>query len=987
MSIEQSRLEDFLSTEELSQASADALPDTQAAPLDEGLSDVATPDEESIQVAGPVDAATRWVSQRAARAARKGPKVAAGTMENHAGVLITNEADPAVAAQVVADQAQRTQRAATVRARPAVAGGTGGQRAITGAPPTEPLNLDKQGLWNSVADSPDLDSMAAMIQSVNTAYGITQPTVLTHAEVKAKAAQHGLDKVIEDAVTGGMNIDVSKVYTLLDGMTSGAMHLDELAQKIKANPLDAKLAVEFQQALTLQGTLQKTVKGVQVDIARALGVFRIPRQGRDVAAIQNLLAESGGLNNMAQLAERYLMLPTQAAKNKLAERTMSSNVADLWFTTWINGLLSSPITHARNVLGNASFMAYQIPERVVAGVAGNIRHAFGADDFATMGDAWAHMSAIPAGILDGLALGAKSFMENAPTDPIGKIENAMQTKGKLSEQFGVAGDWAKALDFYGTVITLPGRALMSEDEFFKAVAYRSELAMMANRGRRDEYARLLQAGVPDAQAKAQADAWAKAAMDDPTEEMDKAALAAARVATFTKPLDGTLADVQSVLMHPLARLYFPFVRTPANIMLETLKRTPAAFVSPSFWHAVKSGGPEADAAIAKATMGSAIMLGIGATVLGDRITGAGPGDRKRKQALQNQGWQPFSIVFSNDEVTPDDLARFNELTGGMVRVGPDKTYVSYAGIEPLASILAMGASAAETALEAEDMQDAERWVFASSMAAFDYLGKQPMLAGMSKLVSDLGQGTESAKSFFISLLNNIGKTGTGFLIGGSPAGAFQAAARALERMANPEASNTMPPDMNTPAPVKGFWQALNDYRASIPGLASGLPPKLNAWGEPQTKQMFGDARDFVNPFFRSGGKLSEADAIMVALKMPIPKVETKQEFKLQMGDKVGVGTVDLSAEQFNKLLTYTNEVDFGGKTIKRAIVDVFQAPGFASLPIDKQRSTIAGMYSDALRVAREKLFNEDAALREAARANAEWRIASPDTPQSIFTGF
>ena len=69
---------------------------------------------------------------------------------------------------------------------------------------------------------------------------------------------------------------------------------------------------------------------------------------------------------------------------------------------------------------------------------------------------------------------------------------------------------------------------------------------------------------------------------------------------------------------------------------------------------------------------------------------------------------------------------------------------------------------------------------------------------------------------FLHAAVDVAKTGTGFLVGGSPAGVFQAAARTIERMANPEASNTMPPDMNTPAAVKGFWQALNEYRASIP---------------------------------------------------------------------------------------------------------------------------------------------------------------------------
>lgn len=990
MTIAQSKLDDFLNTKDLAEASADALPDTQPATAD--VAEVAldpAPDapidfSQGEQVAGPIDTVSRWVTQRAAKATRSLPKIARGETRKIGEVIVANEADPVVAAKAIADQAQTVQQAASKRNAPVVTGGTGGKPALAAKPTDYPINLDKQGVWNNLNEVADADSLRAWVHEVNKIEDIRHPVTMTKADVITKAQEHGLQDVVEKTLTGGMNIDPAEVYAMLDGMTAGARKLDELANKVRANPLDSNLAVEFQQALALQGTLQKAVKGVQVDIARSLGVFRIPREGKDTAAIQQMIDQSGGLNDIAQLAERYLMLPTQAARNKLAERSMSTNIKDLWFTTWINGLLSSPVTHARNIGGNAAFAAYQIPERALAGVIGNIRHAFGAEDFATMGDAWAYASALPSGILDGLALGAKSFKENMPSDPVGKIESALHQRGNLAEQFDVTGNWGKVLDWYGTAVTLPGRALMAEDELFKAVAYRGELSAIVNRGRRQEYNRLIGTGITDAQAKAQADTWARAALADPTEEMDKAALAAARTATFTAPLEGGLADLQSTLHHPLLKLYFPFVRTPANIMLETLKRTPAAFVSPSFWSAVKAGGHEADAAIAKATFGSALIFGIGATALGDRITGAGPSDSKRAEAMKNQGWQPFSVVFSKDEVSAEDIRTFNDITGGMVRVGPDKVYVSYAGIEPLSSLLAMGASASETALEADDMQVSEKWLFAATMASMEYLGKQPMLAGVSKLVSDLGQGSESAKSFFVSLLNNVGKTGTGFLIGGSPAGVYQAAARAFERMADPTTSNTMPPDMDAPAPVKGFWQALNEYRASYPG--NSLPPKLNVWGEVQERG-FGDARDLIDPFFVSNGKLSEADAVLVALKMPINKPKTKQEFDMVVGGLPGKGTVDLSAEQYNRLLEYTNEFRFGNYgTVKQAIVKTFKDPAFARLPIEMQRHTISGLYSDALSAAKMRLFNEDRDLQDRVRDNAEWRSGHPDTPSSIFLG-
>jgi hypothetical protein len=479
-------------------------------------------------------------------------------------------------------------------------------------------------------------------------------------------------------------------------------------------------------------------------------------------------------------------------------------------------------------------------------------------------------------------------------------------------------------------------------------------------------------------------------MDTPSVELDKAALLASRVATFTAPLEGFLGKLGQTLQHPIAKLYFPFVRTPANIMLETLKRSPAAFVSPSFWNAVKTGGAERDMAIAKATFGSGLMFAIGTTVLGDRITGSGPSDLAKQEHLKAQGWQPYSFVYAKSDVSEEELATFTRLTGGMVKVGPDKVYVSYAGIEPISALLAMGATASETALESDDMSQAEKWMFAATMASMDYLGKQPMLTGLGRLVADLGQAGKNDKSYFVSLLNNASHTATAFAIGGSLAGFASSAVKAFERMTDPTTSNTMSPDMDTPAPVKGFWKAINEYRAGLPGASGGLPPALNVWGETRQRG-FGDARDLIDPFFVSKGKLSEADAVLVALGHPIKKPGTKQEFQTEFlgefGNMAGKGKVDLSAQQYNLMLQYANEVKFGASgTVKDAIVNIYQSPGFSRLPPEMQQNTIAGLYGQALVAGKMRLLQEDVSLQDAVRANAEWHSGHPNQPSSYFLG-
>jgi hypothetical protein len=144
--------------------------------------------------------------------------------------------------------------------------------------------------------------------------------------------------------------------------------------------------------------------------------------------------------------------------------------------------LSSPVSHAKNIVSNTLFGAYQIPERMVAALYGNVlptgvrswralvpgseAEKVGMDEALTMA------LSVRNGLVEGMQLASTAWKNNAPNDLMSKIEmqrgNATPTIS--SGAFGLEQDtWiAKGLDFYGTAVTLPGRALMTGMNFLRA---------------------------------------------------------------------------------------------------------------------------------------------------------------------------------------------------------------------------------------------------------------------------------------------------------------------------------------------------------------------------------------------------------------------------------------------------------------------------------------------------------------------------------------
>ena len=814
----------------------------------------------------------------------------------------------------------------------------------------------------------DDDGLKQFIESTARAYGADKIEKVSYKEIAQKAADEGYDedfiaRIIDPNVA--TEADASKAYKMLLAITDAGKRAYDLGEKVKeakkAGKLTPELASQFQQAVALEGVLLKAARGRQADIARTLGIFS---QARETTAMRGqmleaIMSEAGGIESVHDLATKYTALDSRAGRATLSEKTIGGSVKDIWFSTWINGLLSNPTTHAKNIAGNLFFGAYQIPERAVASAIGSARNFLfkGGEQGIKMNEVQAQAVGFLQGIREGGDIAITAFKKNESTDPFTKIEAARAGRDEFDIDFGdsdTGKHLGNALRYWGKFVTLPGRALMAEDEFFKAVGYRMELNSLAVREGNKMYENLVKSGIAPDDASKQSSQLVADLLANPTADIDEAAKSASRTVTFTRELEPSLQGIQRAAQNPLIKMFVPFVRTPTNIALEAMARTPGLnFASPRFWGDFNAGGIRRDQAMARVTLGGALLYGAGSYALEGRITGYGPMRSEDKQALEGSGWQQFSIVFDKADVDPDTLAEFEQITS--VKYGPDKVYVSYAGLEPLSTLLAIASTSGEYAMMNPGNEDMEKMATGGALGIYQYLADQPMLQGFGEIMKIFTSGKKDAPSMLAEILRKSTKQVSEFAIGGSPVGAHSSFVAGIERLMDPTKSNTMPSTMavtSTEPASRGFWEAVNYYKSRNPLTSDSLPRALDPLtGEVKTVGK-GNFYELFSPFKTSDGKLSPAHATLVEFGVP-----------MYIPDK-SIDGVSLSASQYNRWI----ELATADGMLADTIASYGKNPGMQSKATEdlaQVQAMISKEISEAYSRAKQMLIAEDRDLFDA----------------------
>lgn len=438
-------------------------------------------------------------------------------------------------------------------------------------------------------------------------------------------------------------------------LVQSADEVREAALKARNGTDEDKLA--FHETALKHAAIQEQVAGLTAEAGRALASFKIMAKGTGEAKdIGKILAEMGGRDTLADIAQKITELDTPQQISKFMADARKVKTSDQLLEAWINALLSGPQTHATNILSNTLTALWAVPETAVAAGIGKARQLLtgSKEERVLAGEAGARLFAMAQGTKEGIIAGWKTFKTEVPSFQEGKIE-ANQYRTIPSAKISAFG---RDFEVGGKQIRLPGRFLMAEDEVFRAIAMRQELSALA-------YRRASREGLTG-------DAFAERVgqlLDNPTKTMMDKAREAAAEQTFTKPLGRTGAAVQQFAnSHPAAKVVMPFIRTPVNIVKYYGERSPFGLLSKNIRAdlAGENGAIARDTAQARLTLGTAVATMAAGLAAEGSITGGGPTDPAERAVMFLNGWQPYSVKIGD-------------------------TWYSYGRLEPLGMMLGIAA--------------------------------------------------------------------------------------------------------------------------------------------------------------------------------------------------------------------------------------------------------------------------------------------------------
>ena len=627
--------------------------------------------------------------------------------------------------------------------------------------------------------------------------------------------------------------------------------------------------------------------------------------------------------------------------NKVAAGTQGSKAMNITMEYWMNSLLSSPLTQGVNLLGAAGIYHLKAAEGMVGGILGGDKAV--AKGIAT------NIYKLES-IKEAWAWAKHSLKTDQPVlTPDARMYDDTADRGHAiaSEKEGTFGD---AINFIGTIVRSPSRALLAGDEFFKQLNYRffirseayanalkkgsspeeaakaAEVALdmsLTGQGRhlsdraigmeayefvnRQDELRM-EAGKPRFSAEerdqelkryfVKHDGGLRApltGMDqaDPRLRLPDAGLAYAKEGTATTDIP-SIQEPLGRLAHyfPPAKMVFPFVRTPTNLLKMGFERTAlgsaAQFIREAshgeFLERLKKTndtGTAREKAQLKGMMATtaATTYGLVSYVYmnGEWISGMGPKNRDESKALRASGWQPYSI-----------------------RIG-DKWF-SYRRMDPISTTLGILADMAE-APKYHDLDDPEvNGLMTVGMTAFmNNITNQSFVEGIKNLFD-----VASDPSTF----------GTRFV--GSLAGGF------VPNIVN----HTQ--NLGEDKMLRETRSWFDHVLARVPSQSSKLPPRRNFMGEAQMIENGAPMLGAVNPFYFSNVSKNPEDVeisrLLHGFQMPNSKIG-------------GASALDLKNMQtpqgqdaYDRYLELSSTTKVGGKTLREQLRGLVENPNYKLLP-------------------------------------------------------
>ncbi len=817
-----------------------------------------------------------------------------------------------------------------------------GMAALTGEkPPETAFNMPLMDTDESVKQT-----MMVLAERVQTPRGTFKGW-----EEAAEAAGFGA-KFIQDVTSGKLKVSPENVILAGKAQVGIMEHLDGLLAKVADGSATPTELAEATQAVAFSNYLQQSIKNYQTNIAQSLAVMRMPRG--TTKEVMQILEQFGNQTDLTKFAQAYLDVKTPQGKADLIRSMAQGNVWEKMFGVYVNGMLAGAGSHVKNALSNTVFFLPRAAERVGAATLGGVRRAvgIGSDDVYEFAELPAMLVATPTAIRNGWQLMSHAFVNGVPkgwTDP-GKI--ARQQARMDLFNYRADSPYALGIKALNTVFTLPGRALMTADEFFKGLNYTFELTAEATRTGIVAYDDALKAGKTAAEAAVERANAVDQFLLEPPEHVQQLA----EIGTFTQKLEGAIGKLQAdatpnTPMKLALRMIVPFISTPVNVMSQAVQRTPFAPFTSGFRQAVSQGGKEADMAFTKVGLGAAAMYSFAEMSSSNIFTGSGPGEKGTREAMIRQGWQPYSIVLDfdgSDEEVRQALSKFptNVRFGSGDYAG--KVFISYQGLEPVGALIAMAADYTDYARYEQDDSRLNAYIGGAIFGLGNYILESPFLQGIATMNSLLGGQSPNSRQQLIKTINGLAEFATT-----SGIKAVQPLSRAFtsvkEQVDPLRRDYQMNP--NAPAGLKGVMDALNKWKANTPGLSEGLPPLLNIWSEPIEHEYTW------SPLRMKEGKMREVDQGLIQLNANISMPARKVSMPVQVGKEAITTDTQLTAEEYNEMLRIANGPKLQLENQVLAALKVIEQ-GKGGTSVYTNQNVVSKVFGDVFEVARKMLLED-----------------------------
>jgi|21_taG_2_1085346.scaffolds.fasta_scaffold01279_4 hypothetical protein len=443
--------------------------------------------------------------------------------------------------------------------------------------------------------------------------------------------------------------ELNKLKAQISGQEKAQGRIDKLNKEFsnlllkRINKLDDTTPVAKTEITQIEKDLKEAIANENKKIQE-----RVTRQELEETLISKSTREVQDEINRMSL--RQLQTRVQSINKSFGAKTM-----DTFLEIYINGLLSSVKTFGSvNPIGNTSAFVSTVIERAFAGATGNQIAMRESTELA-----WTALTSLP-----DMFKTFVSAMRHGPSDANIKADLVRPFERQLSkEAFNLGGTLGKLVDFMGTVVNIPGKILLSQDEAFKAMIVRGETRALAFRKARNKFS-TENLSDPLVKAKIQREFDDILADLNKHPEIGEGAKETAAKTSFTNDLpdkeviDGRTGKPrvvpgvskwvqQGIDRHGLLRVFIPFFRTPVNILNFTWERTPLLqFANRTLKNELTSDNP-AVKQLAYAKVGTSFgitgaMFGMAMT---GNFTGAPPRDynlrRTMEQKMGGNHWFSF----------------------------------------------------------------------------------------------------------------------------------------------------------------------------------------------------------------------------------------------------------------------------------------------------------------------------------------------------------